>query len=229
MSGFTLVTLRWYHGGVLDLSSGKSIYNENGDIVEVYVDHLIDETLAVPTLLENVSHGDMKESGSSFNKRAEQSDGENIEVGEGIGEDTLNGEQPLTTTLATTSAATRASGATRASSTTTPVTTSCTTTYGTTSAPSSANGNGPASASANGYGSDPATADSDDPDLGLVGSDFIDEEGSDYSTDDSVESEGGLVGDDEEDYGRNMHEEVRELRAEKKTFQRRKRKRKSTT
>ena len=27
MSGFILVTLRWYHGGVLDLSSGEPIYN----------------------------------------------------------------------------------------------------------------------------------------------------------------------------------------------------------
>ncbi|MCD7469401.1 hypothetical protein HAX54_008376, partial [Datura stramonium] len=174
-------------------------------------------------------HGDIEESSSAFNKRAEQSDGENIEVGEGIGEDTLNGEQPFTTTDTT-----RASGATRASSTTTPVTTSGTTAYGTTSTPSSVNGdgpdpttidgNGPASASANGYSPDPATADSDSPDLGSVGSDFIDEEGSDDSTDDSVGSEDGLKGDEEEDHGSDMHEEVRELRDEKMTYQRRKRK-----
>ncbi|MCE3214618.1 hypothetical protein HAX54_052890, partial [Datura stramonium] len=137
---------------------------------------------------------------------AKQSDGENIKVGEGIGEDTLNGEQPFTTIPSTTSVATRASSATRVSSTTTLVTTSGTTAYGTTSAPSSVNGNGPTSAGANGYGPDPATADSDGTDL-EVGSDFIDEEGSDYSIDDIVESEGGLVGDDWEDYGSDVHEE----------------------
>ena len=27
MSGFTLITLRWHHGRVLDLSSGEPIYN----------------------------------------------------------------------------------------------------------------------------------------------------------------------------------------------------------
>ena len=33
-----------------------------------------------------------------------------------------------------------------------------------------------------------------------------------------------MVGDDDEDYGNDVHEEVRELRAEKRSFQRRKRK-----
>ena len=48
--------------------------------------------------------------------------------------------------------------------------------------------------------------------------------GSDYSTEDSVESEAELVGnDDEEEYGSDVHEEVRELRVEKRRFQRRKR------
>ncbi|MCD9643533.1 hypothetical protein HAX54_031109, partial [Datura stramonium] len=51
----------------------------------------------------------MEEYGSAFNKGIEQSDGQNIEVGEGIGEDTLNGEEPFTTTVATTFAATRVS------------------------------------------------------------------------------------------------------------------------
>uniref|UniRef100_M1DS62 PB1-like domain-containing protein n=1 Tax=Solanum tuberosum TaxID=4113 RepID=M1DS62_SOLTU len=135
MSGFTLVTLRWYHGGVLDLSSGQLVYSggqvtefldvdvdrlsyfelrgyikelgytttctfsikppnsgiledihndmdildlscslEDGDIVEVYVKHLIDDAVVDPTLflLENVPHGDMEESGSTFNKVNEQ-------------------------------------------------------------------------------------------------------------------------------------------------------------
>ncbi|KAK4707252.1 hypothetical protein R3W88_033173 [Solanum pinnatisectum] len=33
MNGFTLITLRWYHGGVLDLSSGEPIYN-GGKVTE---------------------------------------------------------------------------------------------------------------------------------------------------------------------------------------------------
>ncbi|MCD9639956.1 hypothetical protein HAX54_024953, partial [Datura stramonium] len=133
--------------------------------------------------------------------------GDTVEVAKDIGEDTLNGEEPFTTTPATTFAATRAS------STTSPVIKSGTTAHGTISGPANANGDGP----------DPANADSDGLDLGLAGSDFIDEEGSNYSTDDNVEFEGGLVGDKEEDYSSNAHEEVRELRAEKRTFQRRKR------
>ncbi|KAF3617852.1 putative C2 and GRAM domain-containing protein-like [Capsicum annuum] len=73
-----------------------------------------------------------------------------------------------------------------------------------------------------------ATTDAavDDIDVGPAGSNFLEEkvEASDYSTEDSVESEGELVGDDdEEEYGSNVHEEVRELRAEKRKFQRRKR------
>ncbi|KAH0666239.1 hypothetical protein KY285_027445 [Solanum tuberosum] len=62
-------------------------------------------------------------------------------------------------------------------------------------------------------------------DVGPAGPDFSEEEveGSDYSTEDSVESKAELVGDnDEEEYGSDVHEEVRELRAEKRSFQRRK-------
>jgi len=70
----------------------------------------------------------------------------------------------------------------------------------------------------------PSIEDVDDLVSGPVESDFLEEEGSDYSTEDSVESECGLVGDDDEDYGSDVHEEVRELRAEKRSFQRRKRK-----
>jgi len=69
-------------------------------------------------------------------------------------------------------------------------------------------------------------ANDDDIDIGLAGPDFSKEEveGFDYSTEDSVESEAELVGDDdEEEYGSDVHEEVRELRAEKRSFQRRKR------
>ncbi|WMV09817.1 hypothetical protein MTR67_003202 [Solanum verrucosum] len=69
----------------------------------------------------------------------------------------------------------------------------------------------------------------DDIDVGLAGPDFSEEEveGSDYSTEDSVESEAELVGDDdEEEYDSDVHKEVRELRGEKRTFQRRKRREK---
>ncbi|KAK6796242.1 hypothetical protein RDI58_003943 [Solanum bulbocastanum] len=66
----------------------------------------------------------------------------------------------------------------------------------------------------------------DDIDVGPIGPDFEKEEveGSDYSTEDSVESKAELIEDDEgEEYGSDVHEEVRELRAEQGTFQRRKR------
>ncbi|KAF3668404.1 putative C2 and GRAM domain-containing protein-like [Capsicum annuum] len=66
----------------------------------------------------------------------------------------------------------------------------------------------------------------DDIDVGLAGFDFLEEEveASDYSTENNVESEGELVGDDdEEEYGNDVPEEVRELRVEKRKFQRRKR------
>ncbi|KAF3662153.1 hypothetical protein FXO37_12578 [Capsicum annuum] len=65
----------------------------------------------------------------------------------------------------------------------------------------------------------------DDIDVGPAGSDFSEEEveGSNYSTEDSVESEGELAGDnDNEENGSDVHEEVRDLRAEKRKFQRRK-------
>ncbi|KAF3637959.1 putative C2 and GRAM domain-containing protein-like [Capsicum annuum] len=75
--------------------------------------------------------------------------------------------------------------------------------------------------------SDAATSDDavDDIDVGPAGSDFLEEEveASDYSTEDSVESEGELVGHgDEEKYSGDVHKEVRELRAKKRKFQRKK-------
>ncbi|KAF3647434.1 hypothetical protein FXO37_19989 [Capsicum annuum] len=65
-----------------------------------------------------------------------------------------------------------------------------------------------------------------DIDVGPAGSDFSEKvEDSDYSTEDGVESERELVGDDDDEkYGSDVHEEVRELRDEKRKFQRRKRK-----
>ncbi|KAH0777147.1 hypothetical protein KY290_008558 [Solanum tuberosum] len=250
MSGFTLVTLRWYHGGVLDLSSGQLVYSgytttctfsikppnngiledihndmdildlscslEDGDIVEVYVKHLIDDAVVDPTLflLENVPHGDMEESGSTFNKVNEQS---------GVGEDpftTFDTRSASTPTPPTTTSAPRSPSTTTTHSTTTaaPRSPSTKTPPTTTAAPRSPSTTTPVTAA------NPSIEDVDDLVSGPVESDFLEEEGSDYSTEDSVESECGLVGDDDEDYGSDVHEEVRELRAEKRSFQRRKRK-----
>ncbi|KAJ8528841.1 hypothetical protein K7X08_030485 [Anisodus acutangulus] len=56
----------------------------------------------------------------------------------------------------------------------------------------------------------------DEPDVGPVGDDFTDD-GSDYSTADSGESENlGPVGEDDEEYESDVHEKVRELRAERR-------------
>ncbi|KAF3627134.1 hypothetical protein FXO38_28901 [Capsicum annuum] len=59
---------------------------KDGDEVEVFVNHSVDEPIMGPTLLENVNHGDMKESGASFNTRP------NFRAGE----DYLNMENPFT-------------------------------------------------------------------------------------------------------------------------------------
>ncbi|WMV59842.1 hypothetical protein MTR67_053252 [Solanum verrucosum] len=277
MSGFTLVTLRWYHGGVLDLSSGQVVYSggqvtefldvdvdrlsyfelrgyikelgytttctfsikppnsgiledihndmdildlscslEDGDIVEVYVKHLIDDAVVDPTLilLENVPHGYMEESGSTFNKVNEQS---------GVGEDpftTFDTRSASTPTPSTTTSSPRSPFTTTTHSTTTaaPKSPSTKTPPTTTAAPRSPSTTTPVTAA------NPSIEDADDLVSGPVESDFLEKEGSDYSTEDSVESECGLVGDDDEDYGSDVHEEVRELRAEKRSFQRRKRK-----
>ncbi|KAG5620673.1 hypothetical protein H5410_005891 [Solanum commersonii] len=242
MNGFTLITLRWYHGGVLDLSSGEPIYNggtvtefldvdidkmsyfelkdyirelgysttctfsikapnsgilgdvdndkdilgmmcslEDGDEVEVFVRHLVDEAIVGPMLIENGSHVDMGEFGSTFNTRPSGNENFNF----GVGEDHLNSEDPVVTF------------STSPPFTTTPLFNTAT--------------------------ADSATADGatdDDIDVGPAGPDFSKEEveGSDYSTEDSVESEAELVrDDDEEEYGSDVHEEVRELRAEKRS------------
>ncbi|PHT54872.1 hypothetical protein CQW23_03358 [Capsicum baccatum] len=42
---------------------------EDGDEMEVPVNHLVDEPIIGPMLLEDVSHGDMEESGAYFNTR----------------------------------------------------------------------------------------------------------------------------------------------------------------
>ncbi|WMV51386.1 hypothetical protein MTR67_044771 [Solanum verrucosum] len=170
---------------------------------------MIDEAVVDPDLilLENVSHEDREESGSTFNKGAEPNCGPNIVVGD----ETLSGEDPFTKTPKTIVAT-----AARASSTSTPINTTnpSTTNLATTD---------PASIDPDLVSVDPTTVDLNDTDVGLVGFDLVEEDSSDYSTEESVDTKGELVGDDDEDYDSDVHEEVRELRAEKKTFQRRKR------
>ncbi|XP_049382667.1 uncharacterized protein LOC125846991 [Solanum stenotomum] len=168
------------------------------DIVEVYVKHLIDDAVVDPTLilLENVPHGDMEESGSTFNKVNEQS---------GVGEDpftTFDTRSASTPTPPTTTSTPRSPSTTTTHSTTTaaPRSPSTKTPPTTTAAPRSPSTITPVTAA------NLSIEDADDLVSGPVESDFLEEEGSDYSTEDSVESECGLVGDDDEDYGSDVHE-----------------------
>ncbi|KAK6803438.1 hypothetical protein RDI58_001222 [Solanum bulbocastanum] len=132
---------------------------EDGDEVEVFVRHLIDEAIVGPMLIENDSHVDMGEFGLAFNTRPSESENFNF----GVGEDHLNSEDPVATF------------STLPSFTTTPPFT--------TTSPFNT-----------------ATVDG--------------------ATDDDID----VVGDDdEEEYDSDVHEEVRELRVEKRSFQRRKR------
>uniref|UniRef100_M0ZWQ9 Arabinogalactan protein n=1 Tax=Solanum tuberosum TaxID=4113 RepID=M0ZWQ9_SOLTU len=82
----------------------------------MYVKHMIDEAVVDPDLilLENISHEDREESGSTFNKGAKSNCGPNIVVGD----ETLSGEDPFTTTPQTTAATVA-----RTSSTSTPINT----------------------------------------------------------------------------------------------------------
>ncbi|KAH0669250.1 hypothetical protein KY285_023409 [Solanum tuberosum] len=156
----------------------------------------------------------MEESGSTFNKVNEQS---------GVSEDpftTFDTRSASTPTPPTTTSAPRSPSTTKTHSTTTaaPRSPSTKTSPTTTAAPRSPSTTTPVTAT------NPSIEDADDLVSGPDESDFLEEEGSDYSTEDNVESECGLVGDDDEDYGSDVHKEVRELRAEKRSFQRRKRK-----
>ncbi|KAK4365085.1 hypothetical protein RND71_016443 [Anisodus tanguticus] len=246
MGDSTLVILRWYHSGVLDLSSEEPIY-EGGKITEflnVDVDMISDfelrdyiKKLGYSTTctfsikppnsgilidvesdmnildmcmtlkdedivevyvhhIENVSHGNREKFGSSFNKGTDD-----IRADERIGEEPLSGPNTPFAFVA------------QIENTTAP---SFTQSTQNTTAPSSttASQNAPSS-------SKTSTANADDPDLGPVGYEFV-EKGSDYSIADSEESLEGIVGEDE-DYGSDEHEEVRELRAERRNFHRRKR------
>ncbi|KAH0658510.1 hypothetical protein KY289_027258 [Solanum tuberosum] len=177
---------------LVDVDNEKDILDmtcslEDGDVLEVFVRHLVYEAIMGPMLIENGSHVDMRESGSAFNTRPSESENFNF----GVGEDHLNNEDPVATF------------STSPHFTTTPHFNIAT--------------------------ADGATTDvvgDDDIDVGPVGPDFSKEEveGFDYSTEDSIESEVELVrDDDEEEYGSDVHVEVRELRAKKRSSQKRKR------
>ncbi|KAH0668861.1 hypothetical protein KY289_023354 [Solanum tuberosum] len=158
----------------------------------------------------------MEESGSTFNKVNEQS---------GVGEDpftTFDTRSASTPTPLTTISAPRSPSTTTTHSTITlPTTTaapkspSTTTTHSTITLPTTTAAPRSPSTTTHVTAANPSTEDADDLVSGLVEFDFLEEEGSDYSTEDSVESECGLVGDDDEDYGSDVHEEVKELRAGK--------------
>ncbi|PHT65048.1 hypothetical protein T459_29473 [Capsicum annuum] len=152
---------------------------QDGDEVEVFVNHLVDEPDVVPPpppkplFLENICPRDLEESGASFNARP------NFRVGE----DHLNVEDP-TSFFPTTSPFNITPLFTAASSA---------------AALSVAAPNVAAT----------TDAAVDDIDIDPVGFNFLEEkvEASDYSTEDSVESEGELDGDDdEEEYGSDVHE-----------------------
>ncbi|KAM3305253.1 hypothetical protein P3S67_012119 [Capsicum chacoense] len=287
MSDFTLIILRWYHGGVLDLSSEEPIYKggkiiefldvdvdkmsyfelrdyirklgysttctfsikppnsgilvdvdndmnifeimcslKNGDEVDVFVKNLVDEPIVVdpiPMFLENVSVGNMEESGASFDNRPNSM----------VGEDHINMEDPFTsfstsppcTTIPHFSTADSAT-AYSASALTAAPSVAISTAPPCIAAPSAAQPSAAVGTDASPSVAAPSADAVDDIDVGPAGSDFSEEEveGSDYFTEDSVDSEKELVGDyDDEEYGSDVHEEVRELRVKKRKFQRRKR------
>ncbi|KAF3633747.1 hypothetical protein FXO37_26904 [Capsicum annuum] len=159
---------------------------EDGDEVEVFVNHLVDDPNVMappspkPLFLENICHGDLEESGASFNARP------NFRVGE----DHLNVEDPTSSFFPTTS----------------PFNTiPLFTTVLSVAASSAAAPRDAASRAAA-------------PNTATISDAVVDD------IDDSIESKGELVGDDDEkEYGSDVHEEVMELRVEKRKFQRRKR------
>ena len=64
---------------------------EDGEEVEVFVRHLVDEAIMGPMLIEYGSHVDIGESCAAFNARPSESENFNF----GVGEDHLNSEAQL--------------------------------------------------------------------------------------------------------------------------------------
>ncbi|XP_070003204.1 uncharacterized protein [Nicotiana sylvestris] len=195
MGVFIFVTLRLFHGGVLEVVCGEPRYV--GGVMTEYVNVDVDTlsyfelvdyikelgyssncTFSVRPpncgIIENINndreHMGVEESGSAFNKgdeTIETSASQNIEVGE----EALNGAA-ATSPTPTDSAA------------------------------------------------DPASSPPNpDPD-----SSSTEEESDKSSEDSSSDEDSDFFGDDIEDYGSDIHEEFLEFRAERKSFQRRKRK-----
>ncbi|KAK6777546.1 hypothetical protein RDI58_024263 [Solanum bulbocastanum] len=64
---------------------------EDGDVVEVFIKHLIDEPIVGLMLIENGSHVDMGESGSAFNTSPSESENFNFGVdGATVGDDDID-------------------------------------------------------------------------------------------------------------------------------------------
>ncbi|KAH0765422.1 hypothetical protein KY285_001293 [Solanum tuberosum] len=214
---FTLITLRWFHGGVLDLSTGEPIYN--GEKITEFLDVDVDK-MSYFELRDYI-----RELGYSttctFSVKAPNSgilidvdndkdildmmcSLEDVDVVEVFVKHLV--DEPIMGPMLIENGSHVDMGESDSTFNTRPS--------------ESENLN---------FGVDGAIADvvgDDDINVGLAGPDFSEEEieGSDYSTEDNVESEAELVGDDdEEEYDSDVHEEVRELRGEKRTFQRRKR------
>ncbi|KAG5601646.1 hypothetical protein H5410_033016 [Solanum commersonii] len=243
MNGFTLITLRWYHGGVLDLSSGEPIYN--GGKVTEFLDVDVDKMpyFELKDYIRELGYSttctfsikapnsdilvDVDNDKDILDMMCSLEDGDEVEVFVRhlvdkaiVGPMLIENGSHVNMGKSGSAFNTRPSesenfnfrvGENHLNSENLVVTFSTSPHFTTIPPFNTATTDG---------------ATDDDIDAGPVGPDFSEEEveGSDYSTEDSVESKVKLVGDDnEKEYGSDVHEEVRELRAEKRSFLRRKR------
>ncbi|KAG5589617.1 hypothetical protein H5410_040131 [Solanum commersonii] len=182
MSGFVEVTLIWYHGGVLDVSSRNPVYVgeiqsdrdifelcqdfQNGDTIEVYVCHMVDQMDGPIVFLEYT--GSNEESLGTFNKETK---GGVEEGGQGVHFTKSTTEPAAFTELPTT---------------------------GTTSS------------------SQPASQPTNTETFGELESEYSIENSSESDRED-------LFNKGEAEYDSDVHEECINLRAERRTYQRRKR------
>ncbi|KAH0736438.1 hypothetical protein KY285_012145 [Solanum tuberosum] len=227
---------RWYHGEVLDLSSGQLIYS--GGQVTKFLDVDVDRqsyfelrgyikelgyTTTCTFSIKPPNNGILKDIHNDMNildLSCSLEDGEIVEVKTLLLPLILDLILPqlFTTPAATGSASTptpptttvaHRAPSTTIHSTTTPPTTTADPRYPFTVTHSTTTA-APRSPSTTTHATatNPSIEDDDDLVSGTVESDFLEEEGSDYSTEDSVESECGLVGDGEKDYSSNVREEV---------------------
>ncbi|KAF3670431.1 hypothetical protein FXO37_08560 [Capsicum annuum] len=188
---------------------------KNRDEVDVFVKHLVDEPIVVdpPKFLENESLENMEESGASFDNRPNFM----------VGEDHIN-EENLFTSFSTSPPCTTTPYFTTADSASAP--TAAPSVPTSTAAPSVAISTAaPSGAAATSVASPSAAAPSVT--TGSAAAPSV-TTGSAAAVDDIDVGPAGkreLIGDDDdEEYGLDVHKEVRELRAEQRKFQRRKRK-----